>query len=151
MAERRKTNYKPFAKGQKVWLDNRNLKIGYHKKMTPKREGPFKIEEILGPVTFKLKLPMSWKIHNAFHASLLKPYTENEIHGGNFPRPPHELQEGEEVYKVESIMKHRRRGRGYQYYVLWKGYPSEEAMWENESAFSEDGDMLQKYKTRHQL
>src|SRR5271169_2181177 len=151
MAERRKTTYKPFQKGQKVWLDNRNLKTGYHKTMTPKREGPFEIEEVLGPVTFKLKLPTSWKIHNIFHAILLKPYIKNEVHAANFPRPPPELQEGEEVYEVDSIMKHQRRGREYQYYVQWKGYPIEEATWENQSAFSEDGDMLQNYKTRHHL
>src|ERR1700678_3416821 len=36
----------------------------------------------------------------------MRPYTENEVHGGNFPRPLPELLEGEEVYEVESIIKH---------------------------------------------
>ena len=48
-------------------------------------------------------------------------------------------------------MKHRKRGRGYQYYIKWKGYPKNEATWENKSAFSEDGDMLQEYKLQKQL
>ena len=48
--------------------------------MTPKREGPFKIEEVLGPITYRLKMPDIWKIHNVFHAVLLKPYQENDIH-----------------------------------------------------------------------
>jgi hypothetical protein len=60
------------------------MKTNYHKKMAPKREGPFKIEEVLGPVTYQLKLPMTWKIHNIFHAILLKPYI---VHGENFSRP----------------------------------------------------------------
>ena len=95
----RKTNtFTPFIKGQKVWLDTRNLKTSYHKKIAPKREGPFEIDEVLGPVTYRLKLPETWKIHNVFHAILLRPYTENEVHGGNFPRPLPELLEGEEVY-----------------------------------------------------
>ena len=71
MAGRRKDTFVPFEKGQKVWLDSRNLKTQYHKKIGPKWEGPFEIEEVLGPVTYRLKLPLSWKIHNVFHAVLL--------------------------------------------------------------------------------
>ena len=67
---------------------------------------------------YRLKLPTSWKIHNVFHVILLRPFTENEVHGNNFPRPAAELLEGEEVYTVERILKHRRRRRGYQFYVI---------------------------------
>ena len=78
--------------------------------MAPKREGPFKIEEVIGPVTYRLKLPETWKSHNVFHATLLRPYVENKIHGNNYPRPSPELLEGEEVYEVKNILRHRRRG-----------------------------------------
>ena len=151
MAGRRRDTFVPFEKGQKVWLDSRNLKMSYHKKIGLKREGPFEIDEVLGPVTYRLKLPASWKIHNVFHAALLRQYTETEAHGDNFPRPAPELLGGEEVYTVERILKHRRRGRGYQYYIQWEGYLITEASWESESAFSADGDMLANYKERHQL
>ena len=53
--------------------------------MAPKREGPFKIEDVLGPVTYQLKLPESWKIHKVFHATLLRPYKENKVYGENYP------------------------------------------------------------------
>src|ERR1700678_3235940 len=106
IAARRMNTFMPFVKGQKIWLDTPNLKKSYHKEITPKREGPFKINEVLGPVTYRLKLPKTWKIHDVFHAILLKPYIENETHGGKFPRTLPELLEGEEVYKVESIIKH---------------------------------------------
>ena len=86
-----------------------------------------------------------WRIHNIFHAVLLQPYIENEVHRANFPRPPPDLLEGEEVYKVESILKHRRRGRGYQYLLKWKEYPLTNATWESELAFSNDGNMLTTY------
>ena len=99
------------------------LKTIYHKKMKPKQEGPFRITEVLGPLTYRLQLPTSWGIHNVFHATLLKPYRENETYGQNFPEPPPELVEGEEVYEIETILNHRKRGRGYQYYVKWQGYP----------------------------
>jgi Chromo (CHRromatin Organisation MOdifier) domain len=127
------------------------LKISHHKKIAPKREGPFKIDEVLGPVTYRLKLPESWRIHNVFHATLLRLYIENKVYGNNYPRQLPELLEGEEVYEVETILKHRRRGRGYQYYVEWKGYPITEATWENKSAFSNNGDMIQQYKDQYQL
>jgi hypothetical protein len=117
IAHRKQSKFVPFEKDQKVWLDTRNLKMNYHKKIAPKREGPFKIDEVLGPVTYRLKLPESWKIHNVFHAALLYPYIKNEVYGNNYPRPLPDLLEGEEVYEVETILKHRRKGRGYQYYV----------------------------------
>ena len=75
---------------------------------------------------------------------------ETEVHRNNYSQPPPDLLEGEEVYTVERILKHRRRGRGYQYYIQWEGYLIMEASWELESAFSANGDMLANYKERHQ-
>src|SRR6202044_2185450 len=90
MIERRKSTFTPFKKGDQVWLDSRNLKTIYHKKMKPKREGPFEITEVLGTVTYQLRLPVSWRIHNVFHAALLRPYKQNDVHGENYTRPPPE-------------------------------------------------------------
>ena len=151
MADRRRSTFIPFKKGDKVWLDSRNLKTIYHKKMKPKREGPFVITEVLGPVTYRLLLPASWRIHNVFHATLLRKYKENEVYGENFMEPPPELVEGEEVYEVETILNHRKRGRGYQYFIKWRGYPISDASWEPEHAFSDDGNTLKQYKLRHHL
>ena len=89
------------------------MKTAYHKKMTPKREGPFEIKEVLGPVTYQLKLLTTWKVHNMFYAVLLKPYQGNKIYGENFPTLPLEIINGEEVYQVEMILKHTERGQGY--------------------------------------
>jgi hypothetical protein len=99
MAERIKLNFVPFKKGQMVWLDSRHLKTNYHKKMAPKWEGPFEIEEVLGLVIHQLKLPESWQIHKVFHAALLRPYQENKVYGENYIQPPPDIEEGEEVYK----------------------------------------------------
>ena len=64
MAEQIKLNFTLFKKGQMVWLDTRHLKTNYHKKMAPKWEGPFKIEEVLGPVTYQLmENPQSLSCH----------------------------------------------------------------------------------------
>jgi hypothetical protein len=80
------------------------MKTNYHKKMAPKQEGPFKIEEVLGPVTYRLKLPITWKVYNMFYAVLLKPYIKTEVHGENFSRPVPDILDGEEVYNVETIL-----------------------------------------------
>ena len=114
----------------------RHLKTNYHKKMVPRWEGPFKIEEVLGPVTYQLKLPESWKIHKVFYTTLLHPYKENEIYGENYPWPLLDVENKEEVYKVEQVLKHQRRRQGYKYLVKWAGYPITEASWEPKSSFT---------------
>jgi len=86
------------------------------------REGPFEISEVLGLVTYKLRLPIQWNIHNVFHGKLLTPYRKTDVHRKNFPESPPDLVNGEEEYEVESIRDHRKRGRAYQYLVVWKGY-----------------------------
>ena len=151
IADRQKNTFTPFKKGDLVWLDTKNIKTANNPKIGPWREGPFVISDVLGPLTYWLELPPTWQIHNIFHAILLQPYIKNETHGANFPQPPPELLEGEEVYEVESIIRHRRQGHGYQYLLKWKGYLITDATWESESAFSDDGDMLTAYKDRHQL
>jgi Integrase zinc binding domain/Chromo (CHRromatin Organisation MOdifier) domain/Integrase core domain len=151
IAERRQNTFTSFTVGQKVWLDTRNMKTNYHKKMALKREGPFKVKEVLGPVTYRLKLPTTWKVYNVFHAVLLKPYVEIEVHGENFSQPILDILDREEVYNMETILRHWRRGRSYQYLIKWEGYPISEASWEPEEAFSDDGDFLAIYKQRHQL
>ena len=52
MINRQKDTFTPFKKGNMVWLDTQNIKMNYHNKMEPKHEGPFKIKEVLGPVTY---------------------------------------------------------------------------------------------------
>ena len=86
----------------------RNIKTNYHKKIAPKREGPFKIIEVLGPLNYHLELPPTWKLHNNFHAIFLMPYMENEIHGPNYLRPPPDIKNDEERWEVEAILKHRK-------------------------------------------
>ena len=53
MAERIIRDFTPFKKGQQVWLDSKNLRFFQdHKKLQLKQQGPFKITEVLGPLTY---------------------------------------------------------------------------------------------------
>ncbi len=110
-----------------------HLKLPHQKaKLTPKCLGPFEITKEISPVAYQLALPVNWRIHNVFHASLLNPYHETAVHGPNFTRPPPDLIEGEEEFEVERIVAHRTFGRSkhLQYLIKWKGYPESDNTWE---------------------
>jgi Chromo (CHRromatin Organisation MOdifier) domain len=64
-----------------------------------------------------------------FHASLLSPYRETDAHSPNFPRPAPDLLDGDEHFKVESILDSHFYRRSLQYLVHWKGYPSSDDQW----------------------
>jgi hypothetical protein len=123
-----------FKEGEYVWLEGRNLHLDVpSNKLAPKRHGPFPIKRILSPITYQLTLPGTWKIHNVFHVDLLTPYIETEFHSPNYTRPPPDLVQGTEEYKVEAILDSRQHGRGHkvQYLVKWKGYPNSDNKWVN--------------------
>ena len=53
-----RTRVPTFAKGDKVWLDGKNLRLMYPKlSLAPKRYSPFTVKEVLGLVTYRLTLP----------------------------------------------------------------------------------------------
>ncbi|CAI7793981.1 unnamed protein product [Closterium sp. NIES-53] len=64
----------PFRFGQMVLLDTKNLRLPQPAKLRPCYVGPFRITQMVTPVTAKLLLPDDWKIHDAFHVSLLRHY-----------------------------------------------------------------------------
>ena len=115
-----------FQEGDLVWLEGGNLHLDQPSiKLAAKRHGPFPVTQVLSPITYQLTLPSQWKIHPVFHVDLLTPYKETELHGPNYMRPPPDLIDGEEEFKVECILNSRCFGRQkkVQYLVKWLGYP----------------------------
>ena len=89
------------------------------------------------PVSYRLKLPFSMRIHPVFHVSLLKKYEENpeEFKDRVIPPPPPVKIQGEEEFEVEYILdkqikRQKRQKIQVEYLVKWKGYPEHDATWE---------------------
>src|ERR1700748_3197183 len=140
-----------YNKGDKVWLESKNLKTTHPTtKLRALRYGPFEITEVIRSTTYRLKLPPQWKIHNAFHASLLTPYKATKEHGENFPQQLPEIVEGEEEWTVEKVLDSRRVGqkRRLQYLLKWEGYPEADNSWEyKEDIFSPD--LIAEFHRKH--
>jgi len=144
---------KGYEVGDKVTLDGKNLRTTRPKaKLANKRHGPFEVLEVLGPVTYKLKLPKKWLIHPVFHASLLKPYKETDAHGPNFPGEPADLLPEDTDYDVERILdsrKPRSKRRKIEYYIKWLDYPDSENSWEPVSALENVKEMIAEFHKQH--
>src|SRR5215510_11225002 len=150
MAKRINSGFKPFTLGQRVWLEAKNLTLPYpSRKISPKRQGPFKVKHILSPWTYELQLPPTWKIHSVFHASLLTPFHENDIHGPSHAEPPPELIEGQEEYEIEGIINHKTQDGLIWYLVKWKGYNDTQNQWLKEEELKNATEYLEEYKATH--
>ena len=70
-----KTGAREYQTGDSVWLDATNIKTTRAtKKLDAKRLGPFKVIEKKGSASYKLELPLNWKIYPVFHESKLFSY-----------------------------------------------------------------------------
>ena len=101
--------------------------------MAKRYYGPFQVLSPINEMTYKLKLPDNWLIHNAFHVSLLKPYKEELPREPIIEEPP-EFEGQEEVLQPKSILRHEdkvlRNGKTIRkYLVKFKNYPFEDAQW----------------------
>ena len=138
-----------YRVGQWVLLSTTNLHLkGTPSKLQRKFVGPFKIIERIGTQSYRLELPESWRIHSVFHVSLLKVWNEGVCRQISDEATP-ELEEpdDQQKYEVERFLRWReRRVRNHttkEYYVLWRGYPLEEASWVPEDNF-EDKEQLRR-------
>ena len=125
---------------------------GEYCKLQSLQEGPFAIEQVMGPLTYKLRLPRQWKIHPVFHATLLSSYKEMATHGPSFSMPPPDLIDEEEEYEVETIVRHKWvKGGSLQDLVKWVGYLTSENSWQLEEHLENAKEILEAYKRRSAL
>lgn len=103
-----------------------------NEKLSPRFYGSFEIEERIGPVAYRLKLPSTCRIHPVFHVSHLKLYRGMVVSG--LPLPPNLSDEMELDVQPSVVLDSRVRSVGGkqvpEVLVQWDGLPSGEATWE---------------------
>jgi hypothetical protein len=119
MVKRLNHKFTLFQQGQKVWLKMKHHSNRYpFRKLAPKRHRPFKIQKVLSQLVYQLTLPKHMKIHPVFHASLLSPYHETELHGPNYFNTPPEIVDNHEKYQLKAILAHKPWYRSTAY-LIW--------------------------------
>ena len=105
-----------------VLLSTRNINSARPtKKFDQKYLGPFRVEEVVNPVSYRLRLPHELQsIHDTFHTNLLRPAPRDPLpRQFNPPLPPITIDtQGEVLYTVEKILKSKRtKQKGFQYLI----------------------------------
>ena len=143
------SRFSPYQKGDKVWLEGRNLTTTHPTaKLAPRRYSPFPITRIVSRTSYQLQLPAQWKIHNVFHASLLTPYKETSLNGSKYQEPAPDLIDGQPEWEVEQILRSRRYRNQLQYQVRWKGFSEAHDSWEPATHIYADK-LLQDFYKKH--
>lgn len=136
----------PYIPGvSQVWLNSKHLtfKTGdSSKKLLPRWVGPFEVLDRIGELAYRLKLPAKWKIHDVFHASLLKPVKTDGRYKGFHPVFDLDGAGGQEV---EVILSHEEKTTGKKrpmlrkrYLVKFQGLGQEHNTWVPEKRLQRD-------------
>ncbi|MCO5557684.1 hypothetical protein L7F22_011254 [Adiantum nelumboides] len=116
--------------------------------------GPFQVCDKISDVATRLKLPEGWKIHNAFHVSLLRPFVGN-VPKNMVPEEHPEVEELDEILVTEQILAHKDgkvKGKVVRrYLVKFKNYPPMDAKWMEEAELVDSPELLQLYLEAFQL
>ena len=107
------------------------------------------MKELIGLNAVRLELPSHFKIHPVIHVVQTTPFVgqPSDIAKPVPERPaPVPTIHGEEQV-VDKILKHRTRGRGYQFLTLMKGAPSHDSEWQPTRDFvDKDGTVTDVWK-----
>ena len=148
-----------FKVGDQVLLSTEHLRLAgaagkRSPKFTYKYIGPFKIKRVVNPNAYELDLPPQLQIHPVLNISRLRPYLDGRTSFPHRPqpesRPPPEvvLENGAEVFEVESVIAKRGSGARIEYLVKWLGYPHWESTWEKPSSLQEARDAIDEFENQ---
>ena len=130
---------------------------GVTKKLMQQYVGPFLIKERVGRLTYKLDIPLDWRIYLVFSITQWEPAPTPFEDPFLRPQPtqrPSVYVDGEtDTYKsfeVERLLNKRTvkrgRGRSLEYPVRWKGYGPEWDRWYNVKAPDNAAALVEDYE-----
>ncbi|KAF5445269.1 hypothetical protein F2P56_034334 [Juglans regia] len=112
------------------------MRFGKKGKLSPRYMGPFEILDQIGPVAYRVALPLEFlRVHNVFHVSMLRKYNHSPTHV--IDHEPLQIQENM-TYTEEPIRILDRKEQVLQtrtiplVKVLWNNHAINEASWEFE-------------------
>ena len=117
------------------------VRFGRRGKLSPRYIGPYEITERIGPLAYRLKLPIELsRLHDVFYVSMLKRYRSNPSHVIREP----DFEVAEDMSYVEEPMeildrKVRRLRNRYipMVKVKWSFHSPKEVIWEVEKDMRE--------------
>ena len=121
-----------FAVGSSVWLEATNLSTDKPSpKLAWKRHGPFKIKEKLSDLTYRIELPLSWKIHNVFHINLLSEAKLDTIPYCCKLNPPPVKVNDEDFWVMDKYIHTQWFHNQFQFKIHWEGFEEDDDTWED--------------------
>ena len=99
LADRRRNPAPAYFPRQSVWLSTQDLPLRVDsRKLASRFVGPFPITRVINPVTVRLWLPSSMRVHPTFHVSRIKPVKVSPLVPASRSPPPPRLVDGGPVY-----------------------------------------------------
>ena len=131
-----------FKAGDKVFLKVSPWKgiqrFGQKGKLSPRYIGPFEVLEKVGVVAYRVALPPQLsRVHNVFHASVLRKYVYHPHHIVRYPLDAfrEDLSCEEEAQAILAREERVLRKKMIPFVkVLWKNHDVREATWETEDS-----------------
>jgi hypothetical protein len=146
-ANRSRQAAETLKRGDKVWLNLRNINTPQLSKKLSWTQAKYTVEKQISPMVYELAdLPSA--IHNRFHVDLLRRAATDALPSQKTDdaQPPPlvpQTEENEAEFEVERILRaeKKRVGRGWvrQLLIKWKGYADPD--WQPRSLFTEVQDL----------
>ncbi|MCO5552906.1 hypothetical protein L7F22_006425 [Adiantum nelumboides] len=108
--------------------------------------GPFQITEQINDISFRLRLPDTWRIHNVFHVNLWK--TFGDVPDDGEPDEQPEVEANKEILVPEQVLAHKvtKKGKARRRFLIeFKNFPAFDAKWMEEEDLADTPQILKLY------